>query len=296
MNLRFIFGLLIGGLLLSACSRPVAQFAVKGEKHVLEPINFDNQSEKATSYQWNFGDGTTDTLATPSHQYRSSGSYTISLTASDKKGKSKTVKKTINIAPPKRCLVEIETAYGSMLVQLYDATPQHQDNFLKLAEEGFYDGLIFHRVISGFMIQGGDPDSKNAPSGKALGSGGPGYTVPAEFVDSLIHIKGALAAARTGDAVNPQKRSSGSQFYIVQGQPLTERSLKMVESRNNIRYSSDQKEAYLELGGTPMLDQEYTVFGRVIDGLDVIDKLAAVQTDGRDRPKEDLTMKVRVIR
>jgi peptidyl-prolyl cis-trans isomerase B (cyclophilin B) len=296
MNIRSLFGLFLGGLLLSACSRPVAQFAVEGEKRVLEPIGFENQSENAISYEWSFGDGTIDTMPTPTHQYRSSGSYTVSLTASNSKGKSTTVEKTIKVDPPKLCLVELETAYGNMLIQLYDATPQHQDNFLKLAEEGFYDGLIFHRVINNFMIQGGDPDSKNAPAGKALGSGGPGYTIPAEFVDSLVHIKGALAAARTGDAVNPQKRSSGSQFYIVQGQAQTEQSLARIEARKGIRYSSEQKEAYLQYGGTPQLDQEYTVFGRVVEGLEVIDKLAAVQTNSRDRPKEDLTMKIRVIR
>lgn len=296
MTVRSIFGLLAGGLLIAACARPVAQFSVEGEQKVLEPLTFDNQSENATRYEWSFGDGSVDSVSTPTHQYRSSGIYTVRLTAINEKGKTKTVEKSIEVDPPKDCLVEIQTEYGNMLVQLYDATPQHQDNFLKLAQDGFYDSLLFHRVINNFMIQGGDPESKEANPGKSLGSGGPGYTIPAEFVDSLIHVKGALSAARTGDAVNPQKRSSGSQFYIVHGQPQTEQSLAMIEARKGIRYTSEQKEAYITHGGTPFLDQDYTVFGRVVEGLDVIDKLAAVPTDPQDRPKKDLRMKVQVIR
>ena len=296
MTVRSFFWLFASALLLAACARPVAQFSVEGEPKVLEPLTFDNESQKAVRYEWDFGDGHTDTTSTPTHLYRSSGPYTVSLTAINEKGKTKTMEKSIEVNPPDACLVEIQTEYGNMLVQLYDATPQHQDNFLKLAREGFYDSLLFHRVINNFMIQGGDPDSKNAEAGKPLGSGGPGYTIPAEFADSLIHLKGALSAARTGDAVNPQKRSSGSQFYIVHGQPQTEQALAMIEARKGIRYTSEQKEAYLEQGGTPFLDQDYTVFGRVIEGLDVIDKLAVVPTDGRDRPKEDLRMKVRIIR
>lgn len=296
MTVRSLFWLFASALLLAACARPVAQFSVEGEQKVLEPLTFDNESEKAVRYEWDFGDGNTDTTSTPTHLYRSSGLYTVSLTAINEKGKTKTVEKSIEVNPPDACLVEIQTEYGNMLVQLYDATPQHQDNFLKLAREGFYDSLLFHRVINNFMIQGGDPDSKDAAPGKVLGSGGPGYTIPAEFVDSLIHVKGALSAARTGDAVNPQKRSSGSQFYIVHGQPQSEQALAMIEARKGIRYTSEQKEAYMEQGGTPFLDQDYTVFGQVVEGLEVIDKIATVATDRRDRPKEDVRMKIRVIR
>mgnify|MGYP000485697770 CR=1 FL=1 len=282
--------------LLASCARPVAQFSVQGEQEVLEPLSFENQSENATAYIWHFGDGTTDTTASPTYRYKASGNYTVRLEAINDKGQRKSTEKAITVAPPTACLVEIETAYGTMLVKLYDATPQHQDNFTKLAEEGFYDSLLFHRVIENFMIQGGDPDSKNAAPNQALGSGGPGYTIPAEFVDSLVHVKGALAAARTGDAVNPQKRSSGSQFYIVHGQPLSEQQLDQIEARKGIRYSTRQREIYLSQGGTPFLDREYTVFGQVVDGLEVIDRLAAVPTDGRDRPKEDLIMRIRLIR
>ena len=152
-------------------------------------------------------------------------------------------------------------------------TPKHQDNFVKLAEEGFYDSLLFHRVIQNFMIQGGDPDSKNAPAGQALGSGGPGYTVEAEFVDSLIHVKGALAAARTGDAVNPQKRSSGSQFYIVHGQPMNEDMLNRIEAQKGIRYSKEAgKEPYVRLEGgvDPRTERPY---------LNVIDRGPGVADD-----------------
>jgi cyclophilin family peptidyl-prolyl cis-trans isomerase len=283
-------------IILSSCARPVANFTLEGETQVLSPIVFDNQSENATAYEWDFGDGNTSERAEPSHTYRQSGNYTISLKAINEKGKARVTEKAISIAPPEICLVEIETIHGSMLVELYDATPQHQDNFVKLVQEGYYDGLLFHRVIENFMIQGGDPKSKDAPAGQALGSGGQGYTIPAEFVDSLVHIKGAIAAARTGDAVNPQKRSSGSQFYIVHGRNVTEQDLAQLEAQKGFRYTTRQKEAYLEHGGTPFLDRDYTVFGQVVEGFEVLDKLAAVPTDPRDRPKEDLKMKIRLIR
>ena len=194
--------------------------------------------------------------------------------------------------PKKDQLVTIRTTYGEMKAVLYDQTPLHKQNFLKLANEHFYDSLLFHRIIQGFMIQGGDPDSRNASSNSQLGSGGPGYTVPAEFVKSFIHKKGALAAARTGDAGNPQKRSSGSQFYIVQGSAQSEGALTRIEDQKGLKYTDQQKKIYLESGGTPFLDQEYTVFGEVVEGLDVIDKIAAVQTARGDRPLEDVKMKV----
>ncbi|MEQ8706938.1 MAG: peptidylprolyl isomerase [Phaeodactylibacter sp.] len=281
---------------LSSCARPVAKFNLEGEPSVLSPLDFDNLSENATTYEWDFGDGNTSAKAEPKHTYRESGTYTIALKAVNEKGKARIAQQEVSIAPPEVCLVEIETIHGSMLVQLYDATPKHQDNFLKLVEEDFYNGLLFHRVIENFMIQGGDPKSKDAPAGQPLGSGGPGYTIPAEFVDSLMHIKGALAAARTGDAVNPQKRSSGSQFYIVHGRSVTEQDLALLEAKKGFRYTTKQKEAYLERGGTPFLDRDYTVFGQVVEGFDVLDKLAAVPTNPGDRPKEDLKMKVRLIR
>jgi peptidyl-prolyl cis-trans isomerase B (cyclophilin B) len=200
------------------------------------------------------------------------------------------------VKAPTDCLVLIQTAHGDMLVKLYDQTPQHRDNFLKLSEQGYYDDLIFHRIIEGFMIQGGDPNSKDADANAMLGTGGPGYTVPAEFVDTLLHIKGALAAARTGDNVNPEKRSSGSQFYIVQGRKVTEDMLDAIEAQKGKRYNRAMREKYQEMGGTPFLDHDYTVFGHVVDGLDVIDKIAEVKTGRSDRPVENVTFKVKIIR
>ncbi len=283
-------------LLIASCSRPVAKFTYSPEDNTAPAsVIFENESKKAKAYEWDFGDGTTSQEASPEHKYTSSGNYNVTLTA--KAGdKTSRMEKKLVVDAPRNCLVELETDYGNMVIQLYDATPKHRDNFIKLVEEGFYDGLLFHRVINGFMIQGGDPDSKNAPSSKRLGSGGPGYQVPAEFVDSLIHVKGALAAARMGDQVNPEKKSSGSQFYIVQGSKLTEENLESIEIRKGFKYTPEQKKAYTELGGTPFLDRDYTVFGRVIEGLEVIDKIANVVTQPGDRPKEDVKMKMRVVK
>ncbi len=187
-------------------------------------------------------------------------------------------------------VVTVHTEYGDMKIQLFDSTPQHRDNFKKLVKEGFYNDLLFHRVINGFMIQGGDPDSKNAPEGQMLGAGGPGYKVPQEI--GIPHFKGMVAAARQGDEVNPEKASSGSQFYIVHGQPVTEEILHTMAMSKKINYSEAQKQKYLKLGGTPVLDGDYTVFGEVIEGLDVIDKIAAAQCDARNRPIKDIKMRI----
>lgn len=282
---------------MASCARPIADFNIlypKGQK-APAAIQFENKSQKASSYSWNFGNGKMSQDTSPTHTFKHSGNYVVELIASNGK-KTRTIKKQLTVEAPDKCLVEIETKFGTMLVELSDATPQHRDNFIKLAEQGFFDGLLFHRVINGFMIQGGDPNSKNAKEGEALGMGGPGYTIPAEFVDSLVHLKGALAAARQGDQVNPQKKSSGSQFYIVQGQTVTRAMLDQMEGRKGFRYSQAQRDAYAAVGGTPMLDRDYTVFGRVIEGLEVLDSIAQVQTDMRDRPREDVQMKITVIK
>ena len=242
--------------------------------------------------------------------------------------------------------VLIKTTLGDITVCLYDETPLHRDNFLKLAAEGYYNGTLFHRVIKNFMIQGGDPDSRNAAPGAHLGAGGPDYTIPAEFNTALFHKKGALAAARQGDEVNPEKRSSGSQFYIVTGEvysagKLTQmekqmaqqqlqtifndlvvanrsRILELRKQRDNAglmalqedlqkqtyakakelgepKYSDSQREVYTTIGGTPFLDQNYTVFGEVEEGLEVVDKIQLVATQPGDRPLEDISMEVSVI-
>lgn len=284
-------------LLMFAACGPTARFTYSPEEDRTAPsrIQFDNASEKAETYQWDFGDGNTSTEENPTHRYRMSGNYDVSLTAMDGK-KKKTTTQTLQIISPLKCLVEIETKFGNMIVELSDATPKHRDNFIKLAEDGFYDGLLFHRVIEGFMVQGGDPVSKNATERTPLGSGGPGYQVDAEFVDSLVHVKGALAAARQGDQVNPERKSSGSQFYIVQGRSVSEAMLDQFEAQKGIRYTPEQRAAYLENGGTPFLDRDYVVFGRVVEGLDVIDQIARQKTRPGDRPVDDVKMTVRVIK
>ena len=279
-----------------SCSMPKALFNIN-ETEATAPaiIEFENTSENAESYEWDFGDGNSSTDDSPNHRYTSSGNYTITLKAIKEK-KVRELKKVIQIAAPEICLVEMTTKFGRMLIELYDDTPLHRDNFLKLAEEGFFDDLLFHRVIDGFMIQGGDPDSKDADPNARLGSGGPGYRIPSEIQPDLIHIKGALAAARQGDNVNPKRESSGSQFYIVHGKEVEADMLKQIEMRSGITYPPAQKEAYAEYGGTPFLDNQYTVFGKVIDGMEVIDQIAQVKTDRMDRPIENVSMKIIVIK
>ena len=242
--------------------------------------------------------------------------------------------------------VKISTTMGDITVRLYDETPLHRDNFLKLASEGFFNGTLFHRVIKDFMIQGGDPESKGAPAGKNLGSGGPGYNIPAEIQPALFHKRGALSAARLGDEVNPTKESSGSQFYIVWGKVYKaaelkqlEHQMKMMQEQNIFNelareYRSDimalrrnrdqaglmalqeklqkitmerskelgapaftaqQIEDYTTIGGTPFLDGEYTVFGEVEQGLEVVEKIQQAETLGNDRPKSDISMTVTII-
>lgn len=191
--------------------------------------------------------------------------------------------------------VIISTDYGRMVVRLYDQTPLHRNNFIKLAKKHFYDSLLFHRVIQHFMIQGGDPDSKRAASGAQLGNGGVEYTIPAEFQLDLFHKKGVIAAARDN---NPAKASNGCQFYIVQGKKFTDGQLDTLEQTRlgGRKIPLDQREVYKTTGGVPHLDQNYTVFGEVIEGLEVIDRIAAVKTDKNNRPVQDVRMKVRLKR
>lgn len=191
--------------------------------------------------------------------------------------------------------VLLQTSKGDILIRLSDSTPLHRDNFLKLVKQKYYDSVLFHRVINHFMIQAGDPDSRNAPAGKPLGEGGPGYTVPAEFRTTLFHKKGVIAAAREGDDVNPSKASSGSQFYITQGRKFTDGALDTLEiyRLNGKKIPPDQREIYKTIGGTPHLDQGYTVFGEVIKGIDVVDNIAGVPTSkgaDRDRPLADVAI------
>ena len=193
--------------------------------------------------------------------------------------------------------VVMQTTEGSMTIVLYGDTPRHRDNFLKLVAENFYDSILFHRVIRGFMVQAGDPASRNAKPGQFLGNGSLNYTIPAEFHHHLFHKRGALCAARQGDNVNPMKESSSTQFYIVQGRVWSDRELRDLESRTGMHYSGEQLEAYRNEGGAPFLDGSYTVFGQVVDGLEVIDRIAGYQTDRNDRPKNDVRiLSIRVIK
>lgn len=198
-----------------------------------------------------------------------------------------------NPAGEKFTYAEVETEFGVMKLKLYNSTPKHRDNFIKLAKESYYDDLLFHRVIKEFMAQGGDPNSKGAAPGTPLGAGGPGYLIDAEI--GRPHIKGALAAARTGGGGNPEKKSSGSQFYFVQGKIQSDAELNQMERQKGIKYNEDQRRLYKEIGGAPFLDMDYTVFGEVVEGLDVIDKMCLVPTDRSNRPVEDVKMKVRIV-
>ncbi|SFC72003.1 peptidyl-prolyl cis-trans isomerase B (cyclophilin B) [Xylanibacter ruminicola] len=239
--------------------------------------------------------------------------------------------------------VKIETTLGDITVRLYDETPIHRDNFVKLVKEGYYDGTLFHRVIKDFMIQGGDPDSKGAPAGKMLGVGGPDYTLEAEIKDNLYHKRGALAAARQGDEVNPERRSSGSQFYIVWGQVYKENQLNQLgkqirmqkvqdafnalakarreeimqmrrernraglqelqdqliaEAENKVGkqgLTDEQMQLYSTVGGTPHLDGQYTVFGEVEEGLNVVEQIQNTATGRADRPTNDIDMRMTII-
>ena len=184
--------------------------------------------------------------------------------------------------------VLLKTTLGDIVIALYNDTPQHKANFEKLVNDKFYDGVLFHRIIKGFMIQGGDPDSKTAKPGQRLGSGDVGYTIPAEFVPAHIHKRGAVAAARMGDNVNPQKASSGCQFYIVDGTVYDNNKLDMLAMRTGKTFTPEQYQAYTTDGGAPFLDGDYTVFGEVVRGMTVVDKIAAQQKDAADRPLEDI--------
>ena len=186
----------------------------------------------------------------------------------------------------KEVLIELTTDHGVIVLKLYNETPKHRDNFIALVKEGWYEGSPFHRIINEFMIQGG---------GNADGTEDKDYTVDAEILPQLFHKKGALAAARMGDHVNPLRASSASQFYIVHGRVFAENELIMFEARTGNVFTEEQKEIYKTIGGTPHLDGAYTVFGEVVSGLDVVDKIAAVKTAMGDKPVEDLKMSIKII-
>lgn len=201
---------------------------------------------------------------------------------------------TISTLSSQTVKIVIRTEYGDIQAILYDKTPLHRDNFVKLIKSGYYDSLLFHRVIANFMIQGGDPQSKNAKPGQMLGNGGPGYTIPFEYVPEYFHKRGAIAAARMSDNVNPKRESSGSQFYIVQGRKFTMDELNMLEQRG-FKFTDEQKQIYSTIGGSPHLDGQYTVFGEVISGMDVVDKIASLPTDRNNRPLQDVKFTIEIV-
>jgi len=207
-----------------------------------------------------------------------------------------TATKNSKISANAPVFVKIETDSGTMVARLYNQTPLHKENFVKLVKRHFYDGLLFHRVIPEFMIQGGDPKSKDAKPGELLGEGGLKYTVPAEFDTALFHKKGALAMAREGNDVNPEKASSSTQFYIVEGKPFTDAEMNRMEEQFRIKIPENHRKVYRTVGGSPFLDMNYTVFGEVVNGLDVIDKIAHAQRDKNDRPLTDIKMKISLMK
>lgn len=198
-------------------------------------------------------------------------------------------------AKPTNFYVKISTSYGEVYIKLFNETPKHRDNFIKLVKDGSLNGTLFHRVIKDFMIQGGDPNSKTAKAGEQLGEGDLGYTVPAEFVPTLFHKKGVLAAARDN---NPEKASSSCQFYIVQGKKYTDAELDAVEMGRlaGKKIPLDQREIYKTLGGTPFLDQSYTVYGEVVKGIEMVDKIAVLPVDRNNRPTEDVKIQVNLLK
>lgn len=204
-------------------------------------------------------------------------------------GQSQTVM-TQRIEKKRGAIVEMETNYGKVRFLLYEETPMHKENFIKLVESEFYNGLLFHRVIKKFMIQGGDPKSREAKPGQILGEGSLDYTIPPEFNPELFHKRGALCAARLGDDVNPKKESSSCQFYIVQGRVFSNEELDRMEANGVGKFSPEQRKVYTTIGGAPHLDGNYTVFGEVIEGMDVVDKICMARCDKHDRPERDVVI------
>ncbi len=205
--------------------------------------------------------------------------------------------------PPKRPLVEVNTTLGRMVIGLYNETPEHRDNFLRLVQEHYYDSTLFYRAVPGAMIIGGDPASRNADDRhRVLGLGGPGHTLPPEIRPSIVHVKGALGMVRDETHPASDKRSHGAYFYIVQGQDWTPTDLRLVEQKRaaqnpetTVPYTPEQVRAYATNGGAPRMDGEYTLFGQVLEGLDVLDRIAAIPCNNRDRPMTDVRMWMRVL-
>lgn len=261
---------------LVSCSRPVAHFTISESRQVPAELSFSNSSEKAQAYSWYIDDKLVSEEEDMKQLFLHSGRYNIRLEVTDGK-KTDDISKELVLGPPDDCIVWMETSKGNMAFKLLEGTPIHRKNFLYKIESGYYKNKVFHRVIDGFMIQGGRSSD-----------GAAAKTIQAEIKSSNVHTRGALAAARMPDAMNPEKASSDVEFYIVQGRKIDEEGLLNMASEKLLDYTDEQISTYLHRGGAPQLDMEYTVFGYLVFGDEVIDRIASAKTDVNDKPIEDI--------
>ena len=271
-------------LLATACSKPVANFLVEGDTQLISPITFTNISTNAEKYTWKVDDKIVSEDVNLQYNFYESGRHSVQLIAT-KGNKSVSESNDVFINPPTTCLVLLKTNFGNMTLSLNEETPMHLQNFVEMVNSGYYEGVIFHRVMDGFMIQGGDDKLR-----KTKFKGKIPDVIQPEINNSLYHIRGALAAARMPDEINPGKNSSSTQFYIVDGRSVDEDKLKDTESSKLINYSDEQIEGYLSNGGAPQLDGEYTVFGFLVDGFDVLESISVVKTNERDKSLEEVVI------
>lgn len=278
------FFLLFSCLFLWQCAKPIAGFVQKSESKLVVPakVYFENTSENVSSYSWEVNGKVLSSDKHLEHTFYDSGRNSVVLIA--KEGNKTTRKESIfYVEPPTFCTVLIQTTEGDLILELSEKTPGHLKNFSDLVESGFYNGIFFHRIIDDFMIQCGGNENRN--SGKRHTTP---PEIPHEIGNELLHYKGALAAARNPDDINPTKASSGSQFYIVDGRSLDSDRMQKIQQEKLFDYTDEQLEKYIAMGGAPQLDGEYTVFGHLISGFEVLDRLARTDTDKYDKPINDI--------
>jgi len=271
-------------LIFSQCAKPIVGFVQKSEKNLVVPakVYFENTSENVTEYSWEIDGEVHSSDKHLEHTFYDSGKHSVVLIA--KEGNKTTRKESvIYVEAPSYCTVLIKTTLGDLVVELNEDAPGHLQNFSELVESGFYEGIFFHRIIDDFMIQGGGNENRN--SGRRQTDP---PTIPHEINTALPHYRGALAAARMPDDMNPEKASNGSQFYIVDGRGLDSDRMQKIQAEKLFDYTEDQIEKYISVGGAPQLDGEYTVFGYMISGFEVLDKIARTDTDKYDKPLEDI--------
>jgi len=268
--------------LATACSKPVANFLVEGDTQLTSTIAFTNNSSNAEKYIWKVNNEIVSEEKNLEYSFYESGRHSIQLTAS-KGNKSSSEISEVIIEPSSTCLVLLKTNYGNMVFTLNEETPSHLTNFVEMVNNGYYEGIVFHRVIDGFMIQGGDASLRQTKYNGIIPS-----VLSHEINNSQYHTRGSLAAARMPDNINPDKNSSSTQFYIVDGRSVDEDKLKDTESSKLINYTDNQIADYLKNGGAPQLDGEYTVFGSMLDGFEVLESISIVKTNEKDKPLEDV--------